>query len=564
MRKIFIIIVFCIFACEISAQTRTITGSIRDRKNILPGSSIVETGTDNVAVADSSGNFSITLSSSESTSLTVIAQGHYRQEVKLKSSKDDYNVKLQKADFVRNKPNLPDRLDMNPALRPIQGYIGLTPLSGIRGDFKTNTFNLDHLTFRKNNELVTFLHPAVGINEFMDGIAKNNYLSGDLDVSLLKFGFYTGKSFWSFNSTVKTHIDANIPKSLFEFAKVGLDSEQAKSYNFKNTQANAQAYIEMALGYSRSLLDDNLIVGLRPKFLIGLFDMSFKIEDLTLNAGLDQWTVSSRAVLRGSAPIGLTPTYDEDDGKFDGIDFADVNSASDIKPGYGLGIDIGGSYALAGLKLPDNKLGEILSNITISAALNDVGFISWKQQKNNIKLESTLSNQIVTGNFEIDPNADEEDDLDSQLDEIKENLEDILDLQGGNIAKRTSYLRMKMNWELEYEFIREKLFAGLLSSTQFNASRPVTELTLSGTYRPARWFAFALNYSFIHNKFNSFGTAIHIAPKAGLHLFVASDYMVYHMSPQYLPTSSKAVNFNLGIVVPIGKRRIADELGIKN
>jgi hypothetical protein len=519
----------------------------------------VETGTDNVAVADSSGTFSITLSSSESKSLTIIAPGHYKQEIKLKSSKDDYKVELRKADFVRNKPNLPDRLDMNPALRPIQGYLGLTPLSGIRADFRTNTFNLDHLTFRKNNELVSFMHPSVGIDEFMDGIAENNYLTTDLDISLLKFGFYTGKGFWSFNTSIKTHADANIPKSFFEFAKVGLDSEQAKSYNFKNMQINAQSYIELALGYSRSFLDDNLTVGLRPKVLIGLADASFKIEDLTLNAGLDQWTVSSRATLRASAPIGASPTYGND-GKFDDIEFADINSASDINPGYGVGVDIGGSYSLAGLKLPDNKLGEILRNVTISGAFNDIGFISWKQLNNNIELESVLNNQVVTGNFEIDPDGGEDDNIDDQLDEITENLEDIMDLQGGNVAKRTSYLRMKMNWELEYEFIREKLFAGLLSTTQFNASRPVTELTLSGTYRPARWFAIALNYSFIHSKFNSFGTAIHIAPKSVFQLFVASDYLIYNMSPQYLPTSSKAVNFNFGILIPIGKRRIAEPL----
>jgi hypothetical protein len=392
----------------------------------------------------------------------------------------------------------------------------------------------------------------------MNGIANNNYLTADLDVSLLKFGFYTGKSFWSFSTSVRTHIDANIPKSLFEFAKVGLDANQAKSYNFKNTQVNAQSYIEVALGYSRSFLDDNLIVGLRPKVLVGVADVNFKIEDLTLNAGLDQWTVSSRAVLRGSVPVSATPTYDAD-GKFNDIEFANANTFSDVKPGYGVGVDIGGSYALAGLKLPDNKFGEILRNVTISGALNDVGFISWKNLKNNIDMQSVLNNQVVTGNFDIDPNGDD-DNISDQLDEIVDNLEDIMNFQGGNTAKRTSYLRMKMNWELEYEFIREKLFAGLLSSTQFNASCPVTELTLSGTYRPARWFAFALNYSFIHNKFNTFGAAIHIAPKSVVHLFIASDYMVYHMSPQFLPTSSKAVNFNLGIVVPIGKRRIAEPL----
>jgi hypothetical protein len=224
-----------------------------------------------------------------------------------------------------------------------------------------------------------------------------------------------------------------------------------------------------------------------------------------------------------------------------------------------LGIDIGGSYALAGLKLPDNKLGEILRNVTVSGAFNDIGFISWKQRNNNIELESVLNNQIITGNFELDPDGGEDDNIENQLDEISENLEEIMDLKGGNVAKRTTYLRMKMNWEIEYEFIRDKVFAGLLSNTQFNASSPVTELTLSGTYRPATWFAFVLNYSFIHSKFNSFGTAIHFAPKAGLHLFVASDYLIYHMSPQYLPTSSKAVNFNLGIVVPIGKRRTVEQ-----
>ncbi|MDR2040497.1 MAG: DUF5723 family protein [Bacteroidales bacterium] len=551
MRKIYILIILSVFVCNISAQTRTITGIVQKKEKAIPGATVIETGTNNTVITDADGRFSITVSD-QANSLTVSNANYVSEQIMLDTS-DDYNIRLSPLGFIRNKATLPNRFAMNPALRPIQGYIGVPFLNNIRIDARTNTFNLDHLTFRKNNELVTFMHPDVGINEFLNDIKKNNYLSADFDYSLFTFGFYTGKSFWSFDAGVKAHADGNVPKSLFRFAKVGLDSDEAVRYNFKETQVTGNAYGEVAFGYSRSFLEDNLIVGLRTKFLVGFADFDFKIQDLSLDAELDQWIVSSRATLKASAP-GIKAKYDSD-GKFDGIEFDDFDDMT-LKPGYGLGFDIGASYALAGLALPEGIWGDILSRFTFSGALTDIGFIRWPSV-NTLELESVLDRQVVTGDIEIDYNNS--DVLEDQLNDIKDNLEDILDLkETGRNRKYTSSLRMKMNLELEYEFFKDMLYAGLLSTTYFNSSHTVTELTLTGTYRPARWFAVALSYSFIHSKFNTFGAAIHLAPKSGISFFLSSDYIVYHVSPQYIPVTTKGINLNFGLNIPIGKRRIPE------
>ncbi|GHT32271.1 hypothetical protein AGMMS49574_15450 [Bacteroidia bacterium] len=64
-----------------------------------------------------------------------------------------------------------------------------------------------------------------------------------------------------------------------------------------------------------------------------------------------------------------------------------------------------------------------------------------------------------------------------------------------------------------------------------------------------------MSYSFIHNKFNTVGLALHITPGKGINFFLASDYLLPHVSKEFLPVTSKAVNFQVGFSIPLGAKR---------
>lgn len=78
------------------------------------------------------------------------------------------------------------------------------------------------------------------------------------------------------------------------------------------------------------------------------------------------------------------------------------------------------------------------------------------------------------------------------------------------------------------------------------------EFTFSANYMPKSWLATSFSYSAVYSAFNTFGLAVHIAPAKGLNFFPGSDYTIFKISPQFLPTSSNALNFQMGLSIPFG------------
>ncbi len=196
---------------------------------------------------------------------------------------------------------------------------------------------------------------------------------------------------------------------------------------------------------------------------------------------------------------------------------------------------------------------DILDRLTFSAALTDIGFISWSKE-NTMYLATKDTETELIGNLNFSTNDD--DDLGEQLEAIGDKLNEAISLNETDEEKsRSTGLRTKMNFGLEYEIIKEQLSAGLLSTTHFTPAHNVTEFTLAGAYKPVNWFEAGLSYSFVHGSFRTIGLALNIVPAKGLNLFLASDYLVPGTNSDFIPTSTKAFNFQFGLTVPLGSKR---------
>ena len=114
----------------------------------------------------------------------------------------------------------------------------------------------------------------------------------------------------------------------------------------------------------------------------------------------------------------------------------------------------------------------------------------------------------------------------------------------------TTRLRSTINIGGEYRLLENKLGIGLLSSTRLYSPKAYTELTLSGNYRPVKWFEATLSYSFIHSKFKTYGIALNFSP-SWINFFIGSDYMLTKVTPQCLPVSGNAMNLYMGVSVPL-------------
>ena len=450
------------------------------------------------------------------------------------------------------------RSSMNPAFTPRHGYVGFPLLSNIYVDVRTNTLNLDHLTFQKGGaERLTFMHPDVTSAEFLDNMADNNYLAADFSYKMFTAGFYAGKQFWTLDLGIRAHADLNITKGLFNLLKEGFSSELTENsapikYDMKNIGGSVSAFGELAVGYSRSFLKNSLSAGIKTKVLLGLGNVDLNIDRLDMEYGYNQWKAGAQASLSGSVN-GISVKY-KDDGSFDSLDFNDYSFGF---PGWGLGFDLGVAYDFKNLSeiVNINFLSYILERTRVSMAFTDIGFISWGA-KSSIELKSPNTETVIDFG---ELNFEDEGQLENQITKFMDDIQGALNLTNtDNVQGRSTSLRTNMNIGLEYEFWKDNMSLGLLSSTQFEKLHNVTEFTMSVNYNPikVKWIAVSLSYSFIHSRFNTFGFALHLAPSKGVNLFIASDYIIPHVSGEFIPTTSRALNVQFGMSIPLGSNRL--------
>ena len=239
----------------------------------------------------------------------------------------------------------------------------------------------------------------------------------------------------------------------------------------------------------------------------------------------------------------------EEEGKDYVTDF-DFDSGKLGIAGYGFGIDLGASY-------------KILDNLTVSASILDLGFISWS--KSSTKIASANPDPIdlkgSTYAGMIDP-ANPQSSVTGALNQLQSDAEnymdlvtqgdvlnyDMLQLEVGDAKEsRKSRLASTLVLGAEYGFFNNKLAVGVLSTTRFVQPDALTELTFSANYRPKSWFNVALSYSAIQSAGKSFGLGLKLGP-----LFVGTDYM-------FLGKNSNSVNGFVGVSIPLGGRKASKE-----
>lgn len=148
-----------------------------------------------------------------------------------------------------------------------------------------------------------------------------------------------------------------------------------------NDEVDVTTYVEGGVGFTQQFLNDKLAVGVRVKYLLGITNGSTE-EDGFAQIDINDdysWTINTENAFARSG--GMNGDEDQE--------FSTNNS--------GIGFDIGASY-------------EIIPNLVIEAAVNDIGSITWKDNVKEYYLEDvtnlqyegtdTNSNEDVLENLE--------------------------------------------------------------------------------------------------------------------------------------------------------------------
>lgn len=395
------------------------------------------------------------------------------------------------------------RIQLNPALQPKRGYVNLPGIGSVNAEVATNSLGIQDVidVFDSDGEFYNndkFYNRLKGMNEVN--------ISANTDV--ISFGFYKGKGFWSFNVGARADVDATIPKTMFDYLRA-TDADNfswsGESFDIRNEKLRLNAYIEVGAGYSRAI-NERLTVGGKAKLLLGAGNINLKINQIQMSGkgtGYDsEFQLKADAYMEASAK-GLE--LEEENGYITDLDYNSFGIS-----GYGAGLDLGASY-------------QIMKNLNVSAAILDLGFISWGKSNSQVA-ESDKNTTINRDNYSDDV-------LDF----------DLFGLKKKENKSRTTSLSPTMVIGGEYGLLNNKLGLGLLSTTRFGQLKTYSELTFSANYRPNTLINTTLSYSMLQGG-ETFGIAFKIGP-----LMLGTDYM-------YFGNNSKHVNAFIGLSIPLGKK----------
>ena len=444
------------------------------------------------------------------------------------------------------------RLQLNPGLQPMRGYFNVPFIGSFNVGAYSNVLGVEDI-----KDILDSGDKLYNNDKLYSRLKKENHLNVNFNTDILSLGWYKGKGFWSVNVGLRADVDANIQKNMFEYMRQ-VDAASQNGINtladicqlngsFQNMHLNVNVWTEIGLGYSRPV-NDKLTVGGRLKVLLGLARAEMKIDNFSFDAQCNSDLLANKTFeqiqeeinsghLNENTPLGHVKyavdaevstslkgsglKYNQD-GSISGFDV----KAEDLGiAGAGFGIDLGATY-------------KILDNVTVSAAVLDLGFIKWKGNSTTMAKASESSNEAITvGNYqEISDKYTSSDFL---------NL-DRFNLSESSAESQKSYKKKLASTILlggEYDMFNHKLGFGAMYTARFVQPITMHEVTFSATYRPKNWFNVALSYSPVQASGKSFGLAMKLGP-----LFIGTDYM-------FFGNNTKSVNGFLGLSIPLGKSK---------
>lgn len=432
------------------------------------------------------------------------------------------------------------RYDMNSALIPQNSYFSFA-FGNTGFNLNNNFLAVDKLLYPVGNgRYGLFLHPSVDANKYLKRMPSHPSLGIALDYNLLGFGRYSRKHnyFWSFALDVRATADVALPKEMFRILK----NLKNGTYDMGDLAAETMAWTEMAFGYAMPIPWKNLTVGGRFKLLFGGAHQQVHFDDTSIEITEEYARAEGRGTAQSSF-FGRGRLDGDENGRIDMREMMGVEgfSMSNGFKSMGAAIDLG-----AELKLLDDRL-------KVSLGINDLGFIRWGATNS---AQGALDDML----FEYRGYNTGQDAWDYTK------PEDFVVTKTSNKAYNKR-LATTMNIGAEWNFFDNLLGVGILSHTRFGVLSTRSDLTVTGTVRPAKWFTAALSHTLTHNRFGVFGLALNFHPR-GFNFFFGMDYIPMRWAkfedvslpffdrPVDIPVSqsSRSLNIYTGISFGLGGR----------
>lgn len=412
------------------------------------------------------------------------------------------------------------RHNLNPAFTSDRGHISMPGLGNLNVTSTAN-IGLGAIMQPIDGKMVSFLHPEISVEDAMSRFKDTNKINIDAGVNVLSIGFNAMNGTNTIDINVRTNSDVKMPKSVFEFLKVGQNNEVSKHYSMNDIDITTHNFVELSLGHAHQI-NSKISIGAKVKFLVGAAYLSAHIDTMNVYMSEDEWRINQVSTLVTSK--GMTYKT-KADGEVEKINYK-------FKPGgFGVALDFGLVYRY-------NKFGNL------SFSLTDLGFINW----NDCQTAANNHKEFVYKGFTnigVEDNPDGSNDFEDAADEVWNELKGLVKYYSdGKPRSKSRLLNATLRVGTEYGFAQNKISLGLLGTMRFGINN-YFEGMLSFNMKPCKWFSAAVNGS-LSNIGHSLGAVINFHPR-GFNFFIGTDYVLARYGKQFIPIDRAKTNVSIGM-----------------
>lgn len=442
---------------------------------------------------------------------------------------------------------VPQSNQLNPAFQSrCDAYLGFPMLSPLSLNANVNPLKYgDIFSYNSSlDQIITFMHENGDKEAFLDALNPVNTVTANISTNPLSIGWRSKQFYFTIDFTEKIESDIRYTKDFARFLLYGSPDEER--FNFSETGFDFKYYHELAIGISYDY-EEQFQVGARAKILFGMANINTRLSDLTVRATTDRWDFNSNTIIDMSIPFISIPVDTAGFVIWDSIPGSTENELPDSMTtdfirdnlgtifgtrNIGVGIDFGFSFSP-------------IENLSISASVNDLGFIRWRDNPYQLTNDGTFGWQGVEVSLEEDWDPGEEllDSLKSQMNFTSEQ------------KPYTTALSGKVYLGLAYE-LNKKVKFGFVTRSRIYNYRLFNQYTFSANVMPKPMFSATLSYSIIGKNYANFGLGL------ALRLGPFNMYMITDQAPSgyFLPESINSLNFRFGLNLVFGCPKMSKKL----
>lgn len=368
--------------------------------------------------------------------------------------------------------SLPQVVEANPAIVPrYKTAIGLPGISSFGGVYANNGFTADQFITESNGVA------AIDLTGWTQNLASENYVNVSAFADVFRVGLRINPQWYIMaSSTVKQYSSTMIPKALASVLVDGTAS-MVNSYSNTSPQAEMLSYLQTALGASYQV-NGRFTVGGRIKFLNGLANVTTERSSMIVEVDNNyQMTLTGDALVKtaGISTSGTAGSYQLGD---------------NLGNNYGWGVDLGVNY-------------KFMEKLQVSAALNDLGFISWGNNTQSYSLDPAKAQYVFSG-FDVNQLLDDNSGyLSQQLDSLEAKFE----MTEAPTGSYTTALPSRYYLAAQYELV-PKLRLGTLFFGESFRDRFAAGMTASLNKDFGDWLSASVTYTVSNRSYNNIGVGL--------------------------------------------------------